>query len=90
MNALERKYHSLLQRTLALQLSHTPDKPTRNRKPLEDLPGPAGSTWELRCGPKDRFRVFYEVRFEDREVWILVIAVKDRDHLFIGGKEFEL
>ena len=61
----------------------------RNRKPLEDLPGPFDSSWELRCGPMNRFRVFYEITRGTRQVWVLAIGVKDRDRLFIAGEEFD-
>jgi hypothetical protein len=44
----------------------------------------------LRCGPRNRFRVFYRVSPEERQVRILAIAVKDRDRLFIAGQEVEL
>ena len=69
------------------QLSVTPLRETRNRKPLERSPGLYGATWELRCGPSNRFRVFYEVALESRQVWILAIGVKDHARLFIAGKE---
>ncbi len=70
------------------QLSFTPLQETRNRKPLERTPGPFGATWELRCGPDNRLRVFYEVVAESRQVWILAIGTKDRARLFVAGKEF--
>ncbi len=70
------------------QLSFAPLQETRNRKPLERTPGPFGATWELRCGPENRYRVFYEVAPETREVWILAIGVKHRARLLIAGKEF--
>ncbi len=88
VNAIDRKYHRLLQETIKQQLSFAPLEETRNRKPLERSPGPFGATWELRCGPDNRLRVFYEVEHEAREVWILAIGVKDRARLFIAGKEF--
>jgi mRNA-degrading endonuclease RelE of RelBE toxin-antitoxin system len=89
VDAIEAKYHAVIRRTIQEQLSFAPDEPTRNRKPLADQPGPFGSTWELRCGPANRFRVFYETIFEAREVWVLAIGVKDRDRLFVAGKEFQ-
>jgi hypothetical protein len=55
---------------------------------LEYVPGPFGSTWELRCSPDNRFRVFYEIAGDAQEVWILAIGVKDRNRLYVGGKEF--
>jgi hypothetical protein len=48
-----------------------------------------GADWELRLGPDNRFRVFYQVKAESREVRILAVGVKDRSRLFIGGEEFE-
>jgi hypothetical protein len=49
-----------------------------------------GARWELRCGPQNRFRIFYRVAEEASEVYILAIGVKDRDRLSIGGEEIEL
>ncbi len=48
-----------------------------------------GADWELRLGPNNCFRVFYQVKNDDHEVHVLAIGVKDRNRLFIGGKEFE-
>jgi mRNA-degrading endonuclease RelE of RelBE toxin-antitoxin system len=88
LSAIDRKYYRLIEKTLDAQLIYTPEKETRNRKPLEE-PAPFGATWELRLGPKNQFRVFYEVQIEEREVWILAIGVKDGSRLFIGGEEFK-
>jgi mRNA-degrading endonuclease RelE of RelBE toxin-antitoxin system len=88
VDAIDRKYHRQLRETIKAQLSFTPELETRNRKPLERTPGPYGATWELRCGPGNRFRVFYEVEVESRQVWILAIGTKDHARLFIAGKEF--
>jgi mRNA-degrading endonuclease RelE of RelBE toxin-antitoxin system len=87
--AIERKYHRLVRKTLDQQLLYAPDKGTRNRKPVEQ-PAPFGATWELRFGPGNCFRVFYEVDNTERIVWILAIGIKERDRLLIGGEEFEL
>ena len=76
-------------RAIEAQLSFAPGERTRNRKPLEELPGPFDSSWELRCGPANRFRVFYEIARSTRQVWVLAIGVKDRDRLFIAGEEFD-
>lgn len=89
MGAIQGKYHRLIRRAIEEQLSFAPCDPTRNRKPLEDQPGPFGSTWELRCGPASRFRVFYELVVDKRQVWILAIGVKERDRLSFAGEEFE-
>jgi len=90
VNAIDRRYHRQLQETIKEQLAFSPQLETRNRKPLERSPGPYGATWELRCGPDNRVRVFYEVVVESRQVWILAIGVKERARLFIAGKEFLL
>ena len=87
ISAIERKYHRIIERTLGEQLAYTPERQTRNRKPLEQ-PAPYAATWELRFGPQNRFRVFYEVDHDDKTVGILAIGVKEGNRLFIGGKEF--
>jgi mRNA-degrading endonuclease RelE of RelBE toxin-antitoxin system len=87
--AIERKHYRLIQKTLDEQLLYAPDQETRNRNPVEQ-PAPFGATWELRFGPGNCFRVFYEVDNSERMVWILAIGIKVRDRLLIGGEEFEL
>jgi hypothetical protein len=86
---IERKYHRLIATTIKQQLSHTPGTATRNRKPLEE-PVSFGATWEVRFGPKNSFRVFYDVNHEERIVAVLAIGVKEGNRLFIGGEEFEI
>ena len=88
LDLIESKYHGLLRRTVHEQLTRTPTKETRNRKPL-DQPAPFGASWELRCGRDNRFRVFYEVDAVAREVQILAVGVKDRGRLLIGPEEYE-
>ena len=88
LNAIERKYYRLIQKHLDEQLSYTPEKVTRNRKPL-DQPAPFGAAWELRFGPNNRFRVFYEIDEVEQTVWVLAIGIKEGNKLFIGGEEFE-
>ena len=88
LDLIESKYHRLLRRTINEQLTHTPAEETRNRKPL-DQPAPFGASWELRCGPDNRFRVFYEVDAAAHEVQILAIGVKERNRLLIGGEEYQ-
>lgn len=85
--AIERKYFGLIARSIDQQLTFTPVRETRNRKPL-DQPAPMAATWELRFGPNNRFRVFYEVDTEERVVYVLGIGVKDGNRLLIGGVEF--
>jgi len=86
---IERKYHSLIQRTIEEQLSYEPKVEAQNRKPLL-RPTELGATWEIRFGPNNRFRVFYETDMASRKVYILAIGVKEGNQLLIGGEEFEL
>ena len=85
---IEPKYHGLLRRTINEQLTHAPTEETRNRKPL-DQPAPFAASWELRCGPNNRFRIFYDVDPAAEEVHVLAVGVKDRNRLIVGGEEFQ-
>ncbi|MFL6199738.1 MAG: type II toxin-antitoxin system RelE family toxin [Thermoanaerobaculia bacterium] len=89
LRTIERRHYALIRETLEEQLLFEPDTETRNRKPLRQ-PALFEAQWELRFGPGNRFRVFYEIDREDRKVYILAIGVKERDRLFIGGEEVEL
>lgn len=84
---LEEKWYSLIEQTIKQQLLYEPLNQTRNRKPLRKPIGSA--TWEVRCGPKNRFRILYYVDEEAHEVHILAIGVKEKNRLIIGGKEVE-
>jgi mRNA-degrading endonuclease RelE of RelBE toxin-antitoxin system len=86
---IERKYHSLIREKVAELLMRSPDRETRNRKPLF-RPSVLGTAWELRCGPDNRFRVYYRVDRELRQVYVLAIGVKERSRVIIGGEEFEV
>ncbi len=86
---IERKYHSLIRRTIEKMLSFNPEIETRNKKPLT-RPSVFGTAWELRFGPNNRFRVFYRTNLEYHQVYILAIGIKIKNHLYIGGEEFEL
>lgn len=89
LDQIEAKHHGLLRRTMHEQLTFTPAEETRNRKALEQ-PAPFGATWELRYGPSNRFRVFYEVIPAAFEVNVLAIGLKDRSRLLIGGEEYDV
>jgi mRNA-degrading endonuclease RelE of RelBE toxin-antitoxin system len=86
-DAIERRHHNALQRAIDQQLTFTPDKETRNRKPVEQ-PAPFAATWELRCGRGNRFRVFYDVDSEQHIVSILAIGLKERNRLLFGREEY--
>ena len=89
LRAIEPKYHSLIQQVIDEQLRFEPDRETRNRKPLES-PAPFEASWEIRFGPDNRFRVFYDIDLEKHEVEILAVGRKERNPLIIGGKDQEL
>ncbi|HHB90382.1 MAG TPA: addiction module toxin RelE [Anaerolineae bacterium] len=77
----------MIRRHIENHLLYEPDVVARNRKPLRQ---PALSTWELRFGPNNRFRVFYDVDREAHEVYILAIGVKIGNRLIIDNEEIEL
>jgi hypothetical protein len=90
LKAIERKYHGLIRQEIEAQLQFEPEVETRNRKPLKRAVA-FEAEWEIRFGPNNRFRVFYEVVQDARAVHIhiLAIGVKVRDRLYIGGEEIE-
>src|SRR5260370_36780682 len=61
LGAIDKKYHTLIEKTLEEQLRHEPESPTRNRKPLRQ-PAALDATWELRLGPDNRFPRFLSRR----------------------------
>ncbi|MBI1831619.1 MAG: addiction module toxin RelE [Planctomycetes bacterium] len=87
LDAIESKYHGVIRRLIKEQLCFTPVQETRNRKTL-DQPAPFDAGWELRGGPGNRFRVFYDVDLASRTVFILAIGIKERDRLMVGGEEY--
>lgn len=87
--AIDAKYDSLIRERIEEQLTHEPDVQTRNRKPVRP-PAAFNAEWELRFGPNNRFRVFYQIKRETREVRIVAVGVKDRNRLVIGGEEVTL
>jgi len=86
LKAIGRKYYSLVRETLETQLWFEPDVETKNRKPLK-RPIIFEADWELRFGPGNRFRAFYEIDRERGKVHILAIGVKRRNRLFVGKEE---
>ena len=85
LNWVEHKWHRTIQEAMNEQLRFQPDIPTRNRKPLREPI--QGATWELRCGPDNRFRVLYKVDPELREVQVVAIGEKRNNQLWIAGRE---
>ncbi|MEW6417340.1 MAG: addiction module toxin RelE [Nitrospirota bacterium] len=89
LRAIERKYYSLIRSAIESHLQYEPDVETKNRKPLTRQVA-FEAEWELRFGPDNRFRVFYDIDMDSHEVYILAIGEKDRNRLVIGGKEVKL
>ena len=89
LKAIGRKYYPLIRTNIEDELQFEPDGETRNRKPLK-RPVTFEAEWELRFGPDNRFRIFYDINIEFHEVHILAIGVKEGNRLFIGGKEVKL
>jgi hypothetical protein len=89
LRELETKYYSLIRDVVHEQLSFEPTTETRNRKPLK-RPVLFMATWELRFGPNNRFRVYYDVDLEQAIVAILAIGIKYRNQVMIGGEEIQL
>ena len=88
LKAIERKYRGLIRQEIEVQLQFEPDVEARNRKPLKRAIE-FEAEWEIRFGPNNRFRVFYEVDHRDGVVYVLAIGIKIRDRLYIGGEEVE-
>jgi mRNA-degrading endonuclease RelE of RelBE toxin-antitoxin system len=88
LEAIERKYYGLIRQEIEAQLQFEPEVETRNRKPLKRAVA-FEAEWEIRFGPNNRFRVFYEIDRGTSTVYILAIGVKVRDRLYIGGEEVE-
>ena len=89
LDLIENRHLPLIRKAIETQLRFEPSIETRNRKPLRE-PTNIGATWELRCGPNNRFRVFYDVHLDTQIVVVLAIAVKIRNELWIGRERFEL
>jgi mRNA-degrading endonuclease RelE of RelBE toxin-antitoxin system len=89
MEAIDSKYDSEIREAIEERLTFEPDVPNRNRKLLLRATS-IGATWEVRCGPDNRFRIFYDVDRREREVVVLAIARKEGNRLFIGKERFQL
>ena len=89
LGTIDAKYDSLIHQKIEEQLIYEPDVKTRNRKPVQP-PTAFQAEWELRFGPHNRFRVFYQINHETRVVRIVAVEVKDRNRLLVGGEEVTL
>ena len=89
LKAIDKKHYSLIKESIEKLLINEPLAPTKNRKPLE-RESVFGDAWEIRFGPKNIFRVFYQVNEETNEVTILAIGTKKGNTLTIGGEVIDL
>jgi hypothetical protein len=89
LHTIEAKDYSLIRAVVDEQLSFEPTTETRNRKPLK-RPVVFMATWEIRFGPQNRFRVYYDVDLEQASVAILAIGSREGNRVVIGGEELYL
>jgi hypothetical protein len=89
LRTIEPKYYSLIRTTIEQQLSFEPSTETRNRKPLK-RPVIFMATWEIRFGPQNQFRVYYDVDPDQATVSILAIGTNHGNRVRIGGEEIDL
>ncbi len=89
LRAIEARYHTLIRDAVITQLAFDPMTETRNRKPLK-RPVIFMATWEIRFGPQNSFRVYYDVDQAQAQVAILAIGRKYGNRVVIGGEEFQL
>lgn len=87
---IDKKHHRLILETIEEQLLYEPNVETKNRKPLEGPVSYGQDVWELRFGPQNCFRVFYDFQLDQRSVYIHDIGIKIGNRLQIGGKAFHL
>jgi mRNA-degrading endonuclease RelE of RelBE toxin-antitoxin system len=88
LRSIDRKHYTLICTTIQERLAYEPNEENRNRKPLKRTAFEA-ATWELRFGPDNMFRVFYDIHIPEHEVAILAIGIKVRDTVFIGGEAID-
>ncbi len=89
LRAIDRQFHSWIRKAIEEQLQYQPEVETRDRKPLT-RPVEFEADWEIRFGPKNRFRVFYRIVPKSHEVHILAVGVKEGNRLWIAGQEVSI
>ena len=87
--AIDKSERSFIRQAIIDQLSNEPNIESQNRKPLK-RPAEDGADWELRFAEQNRYRGFYRFDLVQREVRVLAVGVKERERLFIGGREMKL
>jgi mRNA-degrading endonuclease RelE of RelBE toxin-antitoxin system len=89
IRGIRRRDFAFIKEAIEANLFDEPDTETANRKPLAPTTE-LEAEWELRCGPNNRFRVFYSVDQQRRQVHIVAIGVKRGNRLKIGRNEVSL
>jgi hypothetical protein len=89
LRAIPAKYHRFIMEAIETDLSHDANRESINRKPLSPTTE-LEAEWELRCGPKNAFRVFYSVNPAASEVHVIAVGVKRGSRLRIGREEVRL
>ncbi len=84
IKALRKRDQQIVVDAIDAQLLHEPEKPTRNRKRLEDN---SLAPWELRVGA---IRVFYDVDASEKRVAVIAVGKKTHNTLWIGDEEINL
>ena len=80
---------AIIKTAIEASLFDQPTSQTTNRRPLTPTTE-IEAQWELRCGPNNRFRVFYSVDEQSRQVHVAAIGVKRGNRLKIGREEVSL
>ena len=78
LSFIARKFHSIIRKSIENNLIHEPEHETQNKKRLVNSSF-FESGWEIRCGAKNEFRIFYRINHAQREVYILAIGVKRKN-----------
>ena len=84
VRALRKRDQQIILDAISANLRHEPEKPTRNRKKLDEHPI---APWELRIGD---FRVFFDVIPEENLVVIVAVGEKRHNDLWIDDEKVDL
>ncbi len=84
---IETKYHSLIKAEIGTQPVFEPDV---QKQETEAAGAASRLCGGMGCCHQNRFRVFYQINSDAREVQILAIGVKDRNRLLIGGEAADI
>lgn len=89
LRSIPRRHFALIRKQIEAHRGYEPDSEAANRKLLSPT-SELEAEWELRFGPGNRFRVFYSVQRERREVYVVAIGIKRGNRLLIGREEVRL